>query len=571
MEYRWNIHESGNTDTVQALAKSLNITPVLANLLVQRGITNFDEARDFFRPNLENLHDPFVMKDMDLAMERLQQALESEEKILVYGDYDVDGTTAVSLVYSFLRELTEQVLYYIPDRYTEGYGVSLQGIDYAKEQGCQLIIALDCGIKAHKQIAYAKEKSIDFIVCDHHLPEGELPGAVAILNPKQSDCPYPFKELCGCGIGFKLVQALCQRYDYPFESLHQYLDLVAIAIACDIVPINGENRILAHCGLHELNKRERPGIQVMLELAKSEKTLTVTDLVFVIGPRINAAGRIEHGKKAVQLLTAKSANDAQSVAETIDAHNTERKDIDKEITEDAYSRIKSDPALMQRKSTVLYDPDWHKGVIGIVASRLIERHYRPTIMLTESNGKATGSARSIKNFDIYRAIEACSDLLEQFGGHKYAAGLTMPIENVPAFQKRFEEVVAERVTDEDLVPVIEVNLEMELEEVGPKFYRILKQLAPFGPGNMKPVFISRKLIDAGYTKKVGAEGDHLKLDVAPANNKTSRHSGIGFGMGHHYDEISRGTAFNLVYSLDENEWRNNVTLQLKVKDLRFDD
>ena len=569
MDYRWIIKPPGNPAEVGVLTDELGIHPMLANLLVQRGINSFETARAFFRPNLDDLHDPFLMQDMATAIDRIENALEAGEKIMVYGDYDVDGTTAVSLVYSFFREETAHIDFYIPDRYTEGYGISFKGIDQAKAQGCTLIIALDCGIKAIEQVAYANQHGIDFIICDHHLPGETLPDAVAVLDPKRPDCNYPYDNLCGCGIGFKLLQAFCQRYDYRFERLLPSLDLVAIAIAADIVPIDGENRILAYHGLRQVNAAPRAGIRMMRELAKSKKEMTITDLVFVVGPRINAAGRMDHGRNAVKLLTTADLVEVETIAKSVDDSNTQRRGVDQDITTQALQRMQEDQEVHARFSTVLYDPQWHKGVIGIVASRLMENYYRPTILLTGGDGIATGSARSIKNFNIYEGLKACSDLLEEFGGHQYAAGLKVKEENIPAFIQRFEEVVRERVTQDDLVPTLIADGELDLSGVTPKFYRILRQMAPFGPGNRTPVFLSKKLIDAGKSRLVGSEKDHLKLDVAQANNKTCRQQGIAFGMGHHYHKMEAGNTFDALYCIDENEWQGQVSIQLRVKDIKF--
>ncbi|PCJ86550.1 MAG: single-stranded-DNA-specific exonuclease RecJ [Flavobacteriales bacterium] len=568
MQKRWTIKLPGNPETVTQLADELNINSILASLLVQRGISTFEKARHFFRPQIEDLHDPFLMKDMDKAVKRIENALEEGEKILIYGDYDVDGTTSVSLVFSFFSETYNGIDYYIPDRYTEGYGISYQGIDYAKKNNFKLIIALDCGIKAVEKVQYAKEKGIDFIICDHHRPGNEIPPAVAVLDPKRDDCSYPYDELSGCGIGFKLVQAYSIKNNISFEKLEQLLDLTAISIACDIVPITGENRVLAFYGIQQINKTPRKGIAALLETAQLKKELTVTDLVFVIGPRINAAGRIEHATKAVKLLISESDEIAETTGKSINDNNLLRREIDSSITEHALAIIAKDDALLSAKTTVLYNEEWHKGVIGIVASRLIETHYRPTIMLTRSNGMATGSARSVRGFDVYNAIDSCSDLLEQFGGHKYAAGLTMKIENIQAFQKRFEEVVSSSIDEQLLIPEITIDYELDFAEITPKFYRIMKQFAPFGPQNMKPVFVTKNLVDKGYSKAVGQEGAHLKLDIAQQKNPSKRISGIAFNFGHLIEKVKSGTPFDVVYSLDENEWKGEVSLQLKVKDMR---
>ncbi len=574
MEKRWSIKPAGDEAIVNRLVEELGIDLVLANLLVQRGITTFEEARKFFRPSLSDLHDPFLMKDMDKAIVRLEQAINNNEKILVYGDYDVDGTTAVSLVYSFLYKLSvakgkgELIDYYIPDRYAEGYGISFQGIDFAKENNFTLIIALDCGIKANDKVDYANERSVDFIICDHHRPGDTLPNAVAVLDPKRADCNYPFDELCGCGVGFKLVQAYAQKNSIPFEELYEYLDLTAISIASDLVPVVGENRILSYFGLQEINKSPRKGIKSILDLANIKKTVGVNELVFTIGPRINAAGRIQTGRNAVALLISDNNEHAKTSGININTTNTERRALDLTITQHAMSMIEGDQELQKRKSTVLFHTDWHKGVIGIVASRLIEKYYRPTIVLTESGGKATGSARSVKDFDVYNAIEACSDLLEQFGGHKYAAGLTLKMENLAAFQQRFEEVVSSTIEAHMLVPEIEIDAELELSDITPKFYRILKQFEPFGPENMAPVFITKRLMDKGQIRIVG--NNHLKMDLQSPENQENSFSTIAFGQAQHFDDILRKKTFSACYAIEENEFNGRVSLQLNVKDLKME-
>ena len=571
MEKRWSIKSRADVATVSKLAVELGIENVLADLLVQRGIKTYDEAKKFFRPSLSDLHNPFLMKDMDKAIARIEKAKKNNEKILVYGDYDVDGTTAVALVYSFLKKHhTDEALvdYYIPDRYAEGYGISFTGIDFAKENNFSLIIALDCGIKANEKIDYANERNIDFIICDHHRPCETLPNAVAILDPKRNDCTYPFEELCGCGVGFKLVQAYAQKNNIPFEELHEYLDLTAISIASDLVPLTDENRTLCYFGLEQINKSPRKGIKAIFELANVKREITVNELVFIIGPRINAAGRIESGRNAVALLISDTHDIAKTSGQSINVTNTARRVLDVDITAHAISMIDDNAELMSRKSTVLYHPDWHKGVVGIVASRLTEKYYRPTIILTESNGKATGSARSVKDFDVYNAIEACADLLEQFGGHKYAAGLTLKLENIEAFQKRFEEVVTETIEEYMLVPEIEIDAELELKNITPKFYRILKQFAPFGPDNMSPVFITKNIIDKGYVRIVGS--NHLKMDVQAAQNPRETIPAIAFGQAHHFDNILRRKMFTACYSIDENEFNGNTTLQLNIKDMKME-
>lgn len=568
MEKRWVEKGIESQTAVENLASSLGVSNRLSALLVNRGINTFEEAKTFFRPQLDMLHDPFLMADMDVAIQRIEKALSATERIMVYGDYDVDGTTAVSLVYSFLSQITDKIDYYIPDRYAEGYGVSKQGIDFAIENGITLIICLDCGIKANDLIHYAKENNVDFIVCDHHLPGKELPPAVAILDPKRKECSYPYDELSGCGIGFKLVQAYAMKNNIDFKELHQYLDLTAISIAADIVPLTGENRVLAFFGLVEINARPRMGIRALLELAKAKKSLTLDNLVFIIGPRINAAGRIKTGRNAVRLLISNDEDEAKKTSALIDEHNLERRALDKEITAQALEMIEKSTQLQGQKSTVLYDPNWHKGVIGIVASRLIENYYRPTIVLTNSNGKAAGSARSVVGFSVYEAIEECSDLLMQFGGHKYAAGLTIKTENIEAFQKKFEEVVSSTIDSELLIPTLEIDAELHFADITGKFYRVLKQFAPFGPMNMTPVFKTTGVLDTGYAKTVGADQTHLKICVFDPEDMDKSFSAIGFGLGDKLDIIQSGEPFNICYTIEENEWNDKVTLQLNIKDIK---
>ncbi|MBI4944891.1 MAG: single-stranded-DNA-specific exonuclease RecJ [Bacteroidetes bacterium] len=743
---RWKIKDSAPAEIVERLAKDINVSSVIANLLWHRGITTYDEAKLFFRPQLAQLHDPFLMKDMDKAIERIESAIKNNEKILIYGDYDVDGTTSVALVYSFFKNQhqtpssspkggefgregnipsyhttdkqmwkllhskavemrnnptpaenimwqllrkhgvdfhfrrqhlidrfivdfvcleksliievdgdihdyqkqededrtdflnrngftvirfkneevignTDNVLkqisnklhslpssnplhaqsspplgeiregvwsglidYYIPDRYKEGYGISTAGIDFAAANNFSLIIALDCGIKAVDKIEYANQKNIDFIICDHHLPGEKIPNAVAVLDPKRKDCPYPYKELSGCGIGFKLIQAFAQKNNIPIENLEQYLDLTAISIAADIVPITGENRILAHYGLKHLNNSPRAGIRAMLELTKMKKELTITDIVFVIGPRINAAGRMESGKKAVEMLISATAEHAVEAGNYLDKNNSDRRDLDIYTTQQALQMVADSSILQTKKTTVLFDPNWHKGVIGIVASRLTESYYRPTIMLTQSNGVVSGSARSVKDFDVYEAISACSDLLIQFGGHKFAAGLTMLPENVKAFQEKFEKVVSSTITDEMLVPEIEIDAEINLSDVTPGFYNILKQFSPFGPGNMNPNFMTKNVSDKGYASIVGK--NHLKMELLQTSPpvpelrsqpspsvRLSKERGvsipaIGFGMDQYYEFVAKKNPFTICYHINEQEWEGKSYLQLQVKDLK---
>ncbi len=536
-----------------------------AALLVQRGIRSPEAARTFFRPALDQLHDPFLMADMDRAVERLERALGDNERIMVYGDYDVDGTTAVALVHSFLVRFTGRASFYIPDRYTEGYGISFQGIDHARAEGVTLIIALDCGIKALDKVAYAKEHGIDFIICDHHRPGDRLPDAVAVLDPKRPDCPYPYKELSGCGIGFKLVQAMARRTDIPFSELLPLLDLVAVSTACDIVALTGENRILAHHGINRLNDHPRPGIRAMMGMANVRKRLSISDLVFTIGPRINAAGRIEHGRQAVELLLARDTGQAEMIGQRVDMNNHQRQELDKAITGQALEAIAEQGHDHDPHSTVVFNPEWHKGVIGIVASRLIEQHYRPTVVLTASNGHAVGSARSVKGFDVYEAINACADLLDQFGGHKYAAGLTMPLANVDAFRERFEAVVRDTITPAQRTPEEEVDLEIGLEEITGPLVRLLHHLAPYGPGHMRPVFLTRGVVPAGTPRIVGEH--HLKFALrVPGHERPV--DAIAFKQAHHFDLVASGQPFSLLYVIEENEWNGRTTVQLNVKDMR---
>lgn len=564
---RWALKPKGEQALVQSLAKELNISSTLANLLVQRGISSFDEAKTFFRPKLSDLHDPFLMKDMDKAIDRIENALKQNEKIMVYGDYDVDGTTAVALVYSFFKTFYNDLDYYLPDRYKEGYGISFAGIDYAQANGFTLIIALDCGIKANDKVIYAKERGIDFVICDHHRPGEFLPEASAVLDPKRDDDTYPFKELSGCGIGFKLIQAYAQRHKVPFEQIEVFLDLVAVSTAADIVPIVGENRVLVYHGLQWLNKNPRPGIKAILELAQVKRELTVNDIVFIIGPRINAAGRIQDARQAVDLLISANAAQALFEGKNIDEKNSERRSLDLNITEQALQIIQEDSLFAKRKSTVLFHPEWHKGVIGIVASRLTEKYYRPTIILTESNGLATGSARSVKDFDIYNAIESCSDLLEQFGGHMYAAGLTLKLENLEKFSERFEEIVAATIDEKSLIQEIEIDSVLKLTEISTSFFSVLKQFAPFGPGNMSPVFKTENVRDTGLSRIVG--NNHLKLNLAEDETTRFGLDGIAFQMGQYYPFISRRIPFDICYTLEENTFNGKTNIQMNVKDIRM--
>jgi single-stranded-DNA-specific exonuclease len=548
------------------LADSIHVSPFLATLLLQRGIRDFEEARTFFRPELSQLHDPFLMKDMDKAVERLTLALSSGEKILVYGDYDVDGTTSVTMFYGFLRTIYEQLDYYIPDRYTEGYGISTPGIDWAAENGYSLIVALDCGIKSVDKVTYALTKGIDFIICDHHRPGDELPPAAAVLDPKRTDCPYPYKELTGCGVGFKLLHAFCIQNGHDLDILYPYLDLLMVSIGCDIVPITGENRVLAYYGLKQLNSSPRTGLKALIQVAGFTTAMDITNVVFGLGPRINAAGRIKHAKEAVQLLLSENDEEAMDFALEINKHNSDRRVFDSSITEEALAMIHQDEWLMDAKSTVLFKEDWHKGVIGIVASRCIEHFHRPTIILTQSNGKAAGSARSVPGFDVYEAIEECSELLEQFGGHTFAAGLTLPVENIEAFRQRFEEIVSSRIRPDQLIPMINIDLEIELDAITWKFYNVLKQMSPFGPGNMTPMFVSRQVSIAG--RPTIMKEKHIKFDVYQGTSPA--YTVIGFGMAGMHADLMTGKPFDICYHLDENNFRNVRTLQFILKDIKFE-
>lgn len=568
MNYRWRNADKPSTDQFQKLQSALGINETLCKLLVQRDIFSFDEAKSFFRPSLDDLHDPFLMKDMEKAVARILQAIENEENVMVYGDYDVDGTTAVSLLSSFLKKHHSKIETYIPDRYKEGYGVSTAGIDYAKENNITLIIALDCGIKAIDKVDYALSLGIDFIICDHHRPGSTLPSAIAVLDPKREDCNYPYDELSGCGVGFKLVQALCKTWTLADSEWLELLDLLAVSIGSDIVPITGENRILTYWGLQKINTNPRLGFELLIDLAgKKGKILTITDVVFLIGPRINAAGRISHGKLAVDLLTGSDPKKIKELSISINEHNSERKELDKSITESAIAMIK-DLKEEERKSTVLVDPEWHKGVIGIVASRLIENYYRPTVVFTESNGILAGSARSVIGFDVYNALEQCSDILEQFGGHMYAAGMTLEKDRFEAFKNRFEEVVSASIKPEQLEPEIQIDETLCLSDANMKFNKILKQFAPFGPLNMAPIFRTDDLIDTGYSKAVGADQSHLRIVVKELDSGLTI-NGIGFGMADKLDLLRSGKPVSIAYHLNENEYKGNVSLQMMIKDIKL--
>lgn len=566
MDFRWKVKSKANPESVENLSNEINVNLTLANMLVNRKVADFQGAKEFFRPDLDKLHDPFLMKDMDKAVGRLEVAIEKGEHILVYGDYDVDGTTSVALFYAFLKGFHENVSFYIPDRYKEGYGISEKGVRFAAENQIGLVVSLDCGIKALDKIDLANSLGVDFIVCDHHTPGSELPKASAVLDPKRQDCFYPFKELSGCGVGFKLIQALSTRLGKNSTNLYSYLDLVAISIASDIVPITGENRILTYFGLERINNNPRPGIKALILKGKLDKDINITDIVFKIGPRINASGRLEHAKASVELLISKDLDEGIRRAELVEDVNSARKNFDENITKEALQMIASQDLSEHLKSTVLFKEDWHKGVIGIVASRCIEKYYRPTIILTASNNKATGSARSVYEFDIYEAIAACSDLLEQFGGHKYAAGLTLSVENVPAFQEKFESVVSERINDIHLRPILEIDDEIILDQINYKFYNILRQMAPFGPGNPEPVFCANQV----YAENVRILKDkHLKFELVQDGQQTKPIC-IGFGFAKYYDFLNSKMRFNIAFEIRENTFRDTSSLQLYVKDLKFD-
>ena len=568
-ECKWIIKEQADPAKVDKLSAEVGIDRVLADLLVKRGVETFEQARSFFRPSLSDLHDPFLMKDMDVAVERLHKAISGGEKILVYGDYDVDGTTAVALVFSFIRRFTPNVDFYIPDRYDEGYGVSYKGIDWAIEGGFKLIITLDCGIKAIDKAEYAASRGVEMIICDHHLPEETLPRVVAVLDPKREDCHYPFDDLSGCGVGFKLVQAYSERYGVPFESLVPLLDLLVVSIASDLVTMVGENRTLSHFGLKQLNENPHKGLLAMINLSNLEPGhISIDDIVFKIGPRINAAGRMESGRLAVELLTAEDVEEAMFIGEKINENNNDRKNIDREVTKEALEMVESGRCLARENATVVYNPRWSKGIVGIVASRLVEAYYKPTVVLTKSNGFVTGSARSVQGFDLYEAIESCADLLENFGGHVYAAGLTLKEENLPEFAARLDAFIAGKITAEMLVPVVDIDARLDFSQITPKFFRILKQFQPFGPGTGNPVFVTDNVYDAGNGRKVGAGGVHLKLDLIQESQPYHQIAAIAFNMADYYDYIKSGNPLDVCYSIVENYYRGNSTIQLRVRDLR---
>jgi len=564
---RWKIKDKADTNKVNRISEALAIDQILASLLIQRGIDTFDKAKSFFRPSLNDLHDPFLMEDMEEAVLRIERAIITGENIMIYGDYDVDGTTAVSLVYDYLHSYYNNVATYIPDRYAEGYGISYTGIDFASDNDISLIIALDCGIKAIDKVAYANERSVDFIICDHHRPGAQLPSAVAVLDPKRADCNYPYNELCGCGVGFKLIQALGQKRGETIDDFIPYLDLVATAIAADIVPMTGENRTLTYFGLKVINSAPRAGIRAMMQQTKKE-VFDITDVVFKLAPRINAAGRIEQGLFAVNLLTEKNFERAVEQADAINTYNIQRRDLDQNITQEALDQI-IEHNEENLSATVVYNELWHKGVIGIVASRLIEKYYRPTLVFTKSGDKLAASARSIKGFDIYDALEQCSEYITQFGGHKYAAGLTLEAEKYDSFKEKFLEVVHQTMPEELLTEQITIDLNIYLSDINSKFQRIIKQLGPLGPQNMKPVFMACGLRDNGYGKRIGENGDHLELNIISGSDKRT-YNAIGFGLGNKYDLISNGKCFKAVFTIEENHWNGMTSLQLNIKDLQED-
>lgn len=572
MDKRWVFKPKADQQHIEHLEQVLNIQPILAGLLAQRGIKTYDQAKRFFRPSLDSLHDPFKMKDMNRAIERIEKAIQHQQRILIYGDYDVDGTTSVALVFSFLKKFYSNLDYYIPDRYEEGYGISYKGIEYARQHNVSLIIALDCGIKAAKKIHYANSKNIDFIICDHHTPEKQLPDAVAVLDPKRADCNYPFQDLSGCGVGFKMLQAFSQTNNIDFAELYPFLDLVAVSISSDIVPIIGENRVMTHFGLKQLNENPGTGLKAIINMSGLRDKLyqiEVEDVVFRIGPRINAAGRIESGRSAVDLLITDDEHKARQKAQKVNSCNDTRKNIDRNITQDALKMIAHEPGFREKKSTVLYNSQWHKGVVGIVASRMIEIYYRPTIILTSSNGMATGSARSIPGFDIYNALEACNDLLENFGGHMYAAGLTLDIKNIPTFKRRFEDIVEQSITEDQLVPHIEIDTQIQLNEITEKFFSILRHFQPFGPKNLPPIFVARKVRDDGTARLVGSSKEHMKLSLTQENDPALAFPAIAFQQANHYSDIHKGKPFDVCFCVEENVFRGKRNLQLNVKDIKI--
>ena len=583
MYRRWFLHSAIDKELITSLSEQLHISNSLASLLAQRNVNDYDEARAFFKPSLQDIHDPYLMKDMKKSVERVEQAIANKEKLLIFGDYDVDGTSAVALMYSFLKDYISSIEYYVPDRYEEGYGISTQSIEYAKTNGFTLMIALDCGIKCHKEIALANQYGINVIVCDHHLPDVVLPDAYAILDPKQIDCAYPYKELSGCGVGFKLVQAIAQSRNIPFVELGKYFDLLVISIASDIVPITGENRVFAYFGLKLLNTKPRQGIESLFAYSKIvrkdyptspplnsvfSREVTINDLVFYVGPRINAAGRMATGRSAVHLLITNTVEKIAELGEQVDAHNSERRELDLKYTNEAIDMVSTELDLEKKRSIVLFNPSWSKGIIGIVASRLVEHFYKPTIVLTLSNGMVTGSARSVKDFDIHLALSQCVDLLEHFGGHTFAAGLTLKPENLEKFIEKFEKTVSDSILESSTIPSIDIDEHISLCEINLSFYNIVKRFAPFGPGNMSPVFMTKNVLDTGNARIVGQ--NHLKLSVFQPNNRSYPVEAIAFGLGKHYERISKGIPFHICYHVEINEWQGRSRLQLNITDIKFE-
>lgn len=576
MNFDWVIEKQAEILRIRELSKDLNnLHPALSNMLIQRRIDEYRKAKQFFSPQLEDLHDPFLMKDMQKAVERLEKAVENEERVLIYGDYDVDGTTSVALVYSFLQVYLKNIEYYVPDRYSEGYGISTKGIDFAAEKKYSLVIALDCGIKAVDKIEYANSKNVDFIICDHHNPGDKIPEAVAVLDPKQKDCNYPYKELSGCGVGFKFMQAFCISQKIDEQKIFELLDFLAISIASDIVPITGENRILEYYGLQKIKETQKAGLVALLEVAgmrKPEETkiitdLTVSDLVFKIGPRINAAGRMDHADAAVDLLIENNIINAREFAVKLNEHNSTRRLQQDDIYAEALKMFEDNPQMIEKKSTVIWNEQWSKGIVGIVASKVIEKYYKPTIVLTKSNGKWTGSGRSVSNFDLYSAIDSCSHLLDSFGGHKFAAGLTLKEENLQEFVECFEKAVEKSISIENLVPKLFISDILRFEDIDEKFVRILKRFAPYGPENMRPNFVSFGVVDTGQSRQIGQELNHLKLEVKDNSGKIM--SAIAFGFGNFYDEIKNKKPFDICYTIGENNFNGVNYLQLEIKDLRI--
>ncbi len=573
MTNKWNYQPPTNEEILlrDKLAEELELSPVISLLLVRRGLISAEAIRKYFKPNLEDLEDPFLMPDMDKAVQRLNHALGHKEKILIYGDYDVDGTTAVALVYKYLRPFTSNLDYYIPDRYDEGYGISRKGIDYAYERGVSLIISLDCGIKAIDKIEYAKQKGIDFIICDHHMPDEVLPDAVAVLDAKREDSAYPYEHLSGCGVGFKFMQAFALDNGFPFSDLEKLLELTAVSIASDIVPITGENRILAYYGLRQINNNPSFGIKGIIDICGlAGKEITISDIVFKIGPRLNASGRMMNGKEAVDLLLAKDSVTARKKSESINHYNEERRELDKKITDEANAVIEGFEKQEDKKAIIVYNPEWHKGVIGIVASRLTEKYYRPAVVLTKSSELITGSARSVTGFDIYKAVENCRDLLENFGGHTYAAGLSLKEENLEAFKERFQQIAAEEIIPEQMVPQIDIDAFLDLKEISPKFMSDLKKMSPFGPENQKPIFCTRGVQDYGTSKLVGRDQEHIKLEIIDSKSASSPIHGIAFGMSQYNAHIKQMKPFDICYTIEENTYNGNTTLQLQIKDIRIE-